>query len=273
MWLRSFLAERKQQVRIGNTLSDPFRLVSGVPQGSIMGPLMFLVFIGDLGIDLEDEMHKILKYVVDSKFMGVVNKSDDVATFHEKLNQIYNWATENNMRWNDMKFGLMRFGKDQCIKEDTILFTPGFENVIDYKEIIKDLGIKIDPELSYETQIKNAVAKAQRKSGWVLRTFKTRTVEFFRTMWNSLIQPHLDYGSVLWSPTDIKYLLLKCEAPLRAFTRKAWGSHGLNYWERLRLFRLNSNQRRMERYRVIYIWKSLYGYVPSLGLSGTKWTV
>ena len=144
-WLINFLKFRDQQVRIGNTLSDPFRLVSGVPQGSVMGPLMFLVFIGDLGINMEDAMHKVLKYVDDSKFMGVVNNLEEVAAFQEKLNQIYNWANENNMRWNDMKFGLMRFGKDQNIKDDSILFTPGFENVIDSKDIIKDLGIKIDP--------------------------------------------------------------------------------------------------------------------------------
>ena len=86
-----------------------------------------------------------------------------------------------------------------------------------------------------------------------------------RQLWNSLCQPHLDYGSVLWYPSEQKSLLMKGEAPFRAFSKKAWGMRSLNYWQRLERFKLNSNQRRMERYRIIYVWKSLNGIVPNLG--------
>ena len=113
--------------------------------------------------------------------------------------------------------------------------------------------------------METAVAKAKNKAGWILRTFKTRSVELMRTLWNSLVQPHLDYGSVLWSPSDVKKHLKFCESPLRSFTKKAWGLSNLNYWERLARFKVNSFQRRMERYKVTYIWKSLNGLVPSLG--------
>ena len=83
--------------------------------------------------------------------------------------------------------------------------------------------------------------------------------------WNSLIQPHLDYGSVLVAPTT-KGEKSEYEKPLRSFTRMASGMKYLSYWERLEKFRVFSNERRTERYKVTYIWKSLNGLVPSLGL-------
>ena len=93
-------------------------------------------------------------------------------------------------------------------------------------------------------------------------------------MWKYLIQCHLDYGSVLWAPVDRKGGLMALEKPLRSFTRKSKGMSQCNYWERLKAFKMYSNQRRNERYKMIYIWKTLKGLVPSLGLewkeSGTR---
>ena len=95
-----------------------------------------------------------------------------------------------------------------------------------------------------------------------------------RKMWKTLIQCHLDYGSVLWAPVDRRRDLIALEKPLRAFTRKAWGLNNQDYWDRLKSFGLYSNQRRNKRYKIIYIWKSLQGLVPTLGLglreSGTR---
>ena len=83
-----------------------------------------------------------------------------------------------------------------------------------------------------------------------------------RKVWNSLIQCHLDYGSILWAPVSGIINIRNMEAQLRAYTKKAKGMYYLNY------FKLLSNQRRSERYKIIYISKSLNGIVPSLG---QKW--
>ena len=79
---------------------------------------------------------------------------------------------------------------------------------------------------------------------------------------------HLDYGSILRAPVIGIIIIRNMKALLRAYTKKAKGMYNLNYWERLKNFKLLSNQRRSERYKIIYIWKSLNGMVPSLGL---KW--
>ena len=77
--------------------------------------------------------------------------------------------------------------------------------------------------------------------------------------------PKLDYCSKMWGP--IGAVMLKIENTQRAFTAKINGLKHLNYWDRLKIFKLYSIQRRNERYKVLYIWKSLHGLVPSLGLS------
>ena len=109
-------------------------------------------------------------------------------------------------------------GPNSQLIQDTILYTQGNQ-----KESIKDLGIMVDTTLRYKDQIQKVIGKANKKAGWVLGTFSTRKVTFMRKMWKSLVQCHLDYGSVLWAPMDRRSDLMALEKPLRAFTRKAWG--------------------------------------------------
>lgn len=168
----------------------------------------------------------------------------------------------------DNKFQNLRIGKNSNIKENTYLFTPDYDEIIGEKQNIKDLGILLDNALKYKDQQAEAVNKAIQKSSWVLRTFQTRDVNFMRKIWNSLIQCHLDYGSILWAPVTGILNIRNMEAPLKAFTKKAKGMHDLNYWERLKNFKLFSYQRRTERYKILYIWKSLNGLLTSMGL---KW--
>ena len=95
----------------------------------------------------------------------------------DNLDIIYQWAVNNNMKWNDNKFQTMRIGKNNRMKEDTLLFTPKYDNVIEVKETIKDLRVLIDDDMRYNSQINSAISKANKKLGWVLRTFWTRSVD------------------------------------------------------------------------------------------------
>ena len=89
--------ERKQAVRVKNTLSSNSKVISGVPQGSVLEPLLFLVFIGDLGKNLDPEVANILKYVDNSKILGFVKTVEDVNKLQIQLDDIYKWADANNM--------------------------------------------------------------------------------------------------------------------------------------------------------------------------------
>ena len=87
-------------------------------------------------------------------------------------------------------------------------------------------------------------------------------------MFNSLVQPHIDYCSQLWMPQEGQHLD-KVEKVLKDFSKKLPGLKESNYWERLRALKMNSEQRRLKRYQIIYIWKILQGLVPN---PGVKWS-
>ena len=122
----------------------------------------------------------------------------------------------------------------------------------------------VDDQLSYNQHRQKAIKKTVQKLGMVKRTFANRTIPFLKVIWNSILQPHQDYGSILTAPYQ------KCERkasehPLRVLTKLPSECKKCHYWDRLQKFRLYSNERRCERYKIFYIWKSLNGLVPSIG--------
>ena len=118
------------------------------------------------------------------------------------------------MRWNEKKFQLLWFGPNRDLKEETYIFTPNFNDIIEAKNYVKDLGILVDNMYSYKNQQMAAVKKVQQKSAWIFRTFGTKNIDFLRKIEKSLVQSHLDYGSKLWATVSTKFSLIYMEGPL-----------------------------------------------------------
>ena len=147
-------------------------------------------------------------------------------------------------------------GPNEEVK-DLSLFTPGYENIVESKETAKDLGILIDNDAKFASQRSKAITKTNNKCSWILRTFRTREINHLRTLWNTLARPHQDYGAQLWGPAGDKGDIQAQEGPLRAFTKRFKGLKDLNYWQRLKVSNMNSYQRRLERYKLFYVFKSM----------------
>jgi ribonuclease P/MRP protein subunit RPP40 len=267
LWLVSYLTGRRQTVRIGDNLSRWCDVLSGVPQGSVLGPLLFLIFIADLGVDLDQAQAFVLKYVDDSKLVAGVSTEDDIELFQANLDRLYQWSSTNNMQWNGSKFQSLRMGPLNDLKNNTCLFSPQMSEVILPSKYVKDLGVLIDDDGTFKDQRNAAIRKTRQKAGWALRTFRSRDPDFMRTLWRSTIQPHQDYASQLWSPVDQVGDLVDQEGPLRTFTKRASGLRDLDYWTRLAVLRLQSVQRRAERYKLLYTVKMLHSMVPNVGVS------
>ena len=112
--------------------------------------------------------------------------------------------------------------------------------------------MKID--LTFNIHIENVVAGANKLVGWALRTFRRRSRKLMLTIWKSLVQSKLDYCSQLWSPSD-QGNIARLESVAKNFTSQVGGLDGLDYWERLGALNMYSQERRRERYQIIFIWK------------------
>ena len=170
------------------------------------------------------------------------------------------------MKFNGSKFEVIRYGTNKEIKENTLYFTPNQENVIEEKETLRDLGVILSSNMKFSEHIDKITATVNKKMGWILRTFRSRDTFFMKLLWKQLLQPHVDYCSQLYfngQSSDLDRL----ENLQRTYTRKIYEVRNLDYWARLRALRLNSQERRFERYRILYTWKVIEGLVPNCGIS------
>ena len=262
-WIQNFLNQRQQKVVVNKMKSSSSTVKSGVPQGSVLGPILFLIYICDIGKDL---LANILVYVDDTKVKQKVVTIEDVENLQVELEKLDKWAKDNNMEFNKKKFQVIRYGQNEELKNNTTYFAGNYDEVIDRYVSLRDLGIQLSDDGTFEEHIENICKKARQKCGWLMRTFYNRNCKFMKEMFNSLVQPHLDYCSQLWMPQEGKNMEL-VEKVLRDFTRRIPELRGLNYHERLGRLQMNSQQRRLERYQMLYSWKVLEGLVPNPGVS------
>ena len=189
--------------------------------------------------------------------------------FQRDLEKLYQWQDKHNMVFNGAKFENIRYGENEELKNTCDYLTPDAEDIIERKECVRDLGIKMNDKADFKDHINFVCSKVNQKSGWILRTFMRRNASFMKFMWKTYIQGHIDYCSQLWQPIQ-GGLLQRVEGLQQSFTKKIPQVSHLNYWERLSELKLSSQQRRLERYRIIYIWKILEGKVPNCGIKSNK---
>ena len=142
-------------------------------------------------------------------------------------------------------------------------------SVILEKDHLRDLGVEMSNDLTFNLHIANTVAAANKLIGWALRTFRRRSKHIMLTVWKSLVQSKLDYCSQLWSPSD-QASIGKLESVARNFTSQIHGMDGLDYWERLNSLHLYSQERRRERYQIIFLWKVAQGLVKGYQATFTQ---
>ena len=208
-------------------LSDQAPVISGVPQGSVIGPILFIIMISDLGNNLTYSTTS--KYADDTKATAKISNILDAMNFQDELDEkIYPWAPENNMLLNGSKFEHLQVGKNLNYANYSYRDPSG--DIIEEKSHIKDLGVVMSNTLTWKLQIDTVVSKARMMAGWALRTFATRERYPMVTIWNSQVCPILDYCSPLWSPGPWNYKEIDLiENTQRTFTRHIKGMKEMDY--------------------------------------------
>ena len=270
-WIESFLKKRNQIVKVDGHYSDPVKVKSGVPQGSVLGPLFFLILMID--IDAEITRAVLGSFADDTRIWHKVESFLNTSELQEDLLKVYQWAEVNNMNFNADKFELMTFSSTGR----TPLYVTPTGEPIGRKEVIKDLGIQMEDDLSFQTHIATTAAKGHRMAGWSLRTFKSRGRDLMITLLKSLIVCHVEYGCVVWSPTEQNQINL-LESVQRRFTSRmaCFQTYDeeldmpvctTDYPLRLKQLNIYSLQRRRERYIIIYIYKIIIHLIENPGLT------
>lgn len=179
-WLAMFLRNRYQMVVIEGTKSVKEAVVSGVPQGTVLGPVLFLVLISDIanGVDI---LTRVTSFADDTRASRSIRSSQDYEQLQSDLNKIYEWADNVNMEFNGDKFELFRCWPDVNNWTQHLPFQLKDEHSyvdcktehIEEKVHVKDLGVMLSSDLTFSFHITKLVKTCRKQAGYILRTFRS----------------------------------------------------------------------------------------------------
>ena len=205
--IRDFLSDRSMRVGVGDHFSESRRIVSGVPQGSILGPLLFLLFINDLPTEVKN---KVFLFADDLKMIVNPTRKDIVES---DLRCLERWENTWLLRFNTEKCKVLHLLANNNPQIDYILD----DNILQVVESEKDLGLTVSCDLKWDEHIKNSLCKANRMIAWISRNVICKGKEVMKNIYTCLIRPHIEYCVQLWSPVvghgnwDIIYKLEKVQ--------------------------------------------------------------
>ena len=194
-WIKNFLSDRHQQVFLNDVLSSLLQVHSGVPQGSIVGPLLFVICINDIVkcIESTSSTGGIKLFADDAKLY-----SSDPAELQCSINQMQAWLLEHQLNWAPLKSFLLSIKKSNNITPPNTFFINGIQ--ISSTFLIKDLGIMITPDLKWSQHVSYIYNQASVRSYQILKGFDTRVLSTLVKLFITYVRPKLEYNSSLWSP-------------------------------------------------------------------------
>ena len=266
-WVKSFLTDRYQIVINDGQLSDKRLVSSGVPQGTVLGPLLYLIMVNDMPDVIES--CRILSFADDTKLIMPIRQASDQQHFQTDILSICEYAVEDNQLFNMEKFVHLHYtphGTDPSPHR----YSSG-DTLIPKEKNTRDLGIVMSDNMTFRAHITDLHTKLTRLMNWVLRTFKTRALLPMKTLWTSFFLPRLDYGSLLTSGSLVSDMN-RLEGLQRTFTYRITSINHLDYWRRLQILNLYSIQRRFERYLIINSWNRAEGRIPQLSTKRVTYT-
>ena len=214
-WFRSYLSNRFQRVVITGVESDWVKVTSGVPQGSILGPSLFIMYVNDLPSCLSSS--KCLLFADDVKIFKRISSLTDCINLQSDLVAFSHWCSKWFMKLNLAKCHFMNFSLKRSRNVVFEYFLDG--SVLTCVTSITDLGVSFSSNMSFSLHVTKIVNKALRMLGFIKRTLKPfRNTTVFKVLYNSYVRSRLDYCSPVWSP-DAKYLIDKVERVQKRFIK------------------------------------------------------
>ena len=190
-WIKSFLSGHRQRVILRNGTSTWRKVISGVPQGSILGPVLFLLYVNDMP-ELVANTAKM--FADDTKLYASIQKREDCVSLQKDLTALFLWS----QNW------LLHFNADKCVVlriHSAIQYMYSMNgNYLKEENEQKDLGVIISNDLKPGKHVNHIVNKANQRIGMFRRCFSGFNKEKITILYTSLVRPLLEYASPAWSP-------------------------------------------------------------------------
>ena len=204
-FLKAYLQGRKQRVVVDQTMSTDANVVSGVPQGSILGPLLFVLFINDMHSVISPGTN-IALYADDTKIWRQIFSDTDSDILNDDIAALQLWASSNLMRFHPKKCKVVSIcHKDKLLSVLPFYNFPYFigDNVLDYCEFENDLGVHIHEKLNWNTQYNDLLSKATQRFNLLRRTCHfVNNKRHKRALYLTMVRSIFEHGNTIWAPTS-----------------------------------------------------------------------
>lgn len=226
-WLRSYLSGRQQRLLFNNTLSKPAKVTCGVPQGSILGPLLFLLYINDLPL-----CTKTPHFVLFADDTNILFSHQDPKILEDIINNellhISNWFKSNKLSLNIKKTNYIIFKNKYSNKPNINLNIRIDDTAIQQVDTTKFLGLLIDSNLSWHSHTQHISKIISKLNGVIRKVSPFLPQESLHTLYNSLVLPYFSYGAMIWADpnnTCLDSLFLLQKRVIRSCTISPWLAH------------------------------------------------
>ena len=255
-WIQSFLIGRSQFVRIGSSISNSCPVLSGVPQGSVLGPVLFIIYVNDIP---RSQGVSIKLFADDTKLYTVLHE-DIISSvdLQNCLDEISKWSSVWQLKLAPVKCTVMRIRSGQSFKN-----SPSYHIGANNLPVITsctDLGVSYNDRLSFSPHLSKIVVKASHRAKLILKCFTSRDPQLLMRAFCTFVRPLLEFSSVIWSPYTIADIN-RIESVQRSFTRAINNLRFSSYRERLINLHLDSLQCRRIKADLIFCYKLLHNHV------------
>lgn len=238
-WFKSYLTSRRQVVALNGTLSDELTVTCGVPQGSVLGPILFLLYINDL-----PNSSKILDFFLFADDTSLLYSSKSLNELEYTINcelvNIQQWLLSNKLSLNVSKSNFILFHSPYMEINHSVILKIGDE-IVKEKDSTKYLGIIIDKHLSWKEHISSIVIKLSKSIGILRKISYNSSLQVLKQIYFSFFYPYLTYAVLLWgsaSATSLNPIKILQKKAVRVLLNKSWNAHTRPLFYQLQLLTL-----------------------------------
>jgi hypothetical protein len=201
-WIQNFLGGRTQKVVVDGADSGRLPVLSGVPQGTVLGPLLFLAYINDLQDWTKHSNARL--FADDSLLFRTIRSTKDELLLQEDLTRLEEWEKSWEMKFNPSKCTVIQIapGKGKLLKTEYELHG----EIISTSDCSKYLGVSIKNNLAWDTHIQGITGKANRNLGFLRRNFRSCSQAVKQETYTTMVRSTLEYAAAVWDPSQVSLI-------------------------------------------------------------------